>query len=74
MDYAAEARALAEEMKRSADSLPPDLRSRFIALRTALLQRGTYDPILGRFDSYTAPRATVAEVADQLLRLADNVT
>jgi len=48
-------------------------RARFIALRTALFARGIDDPVLARFDSYTVPRATAAEVAGQLITLADSL-
>ena len=53
-------------MKKAGDPLPAELRARFIKVRTALFQRGIYDPVLVRFDSATAPRASVAEVADAL--------
>lgn len=57
-------------MRTASDPLPPELRRRFIALRTALFQRGIYDPVLVRFDSFTAPRASIAEVAEQLEKMA----
>lgn len=57
-------------MRTAGDPLPPELRRRFIALRTALFQRGIYDPVLVRFDSFTAPRASIAEVAEQLEKMA----
>jgi hypothetical protein len=58
---------VAAEMKAaSSKPLPPDVRRRFIDVRTALFQRGIYDPVLVRFDSATAPKASTAEVADQL--------
>ena len=49
------------------------LRERFIHVRAALFQRGIYDPVLVRFDSYTAPKATAAEVAEQLETVATNL-
>jgi hypothetical protein len=68
-----------EEIKASAAELAPAMcaesidaatRQRFIALRAALFQRGVYDPVLVRFDSATAPRATNAEIAEQLEKIA----
>lgn len=50
--------------------LPPALRASFIAVRAALIQRGVYDPILARFDSATVPQATLAEIADELAKVA----
>ena len=72
-DLAGEARAIAEAMKTSGDAPPPDVRKRFIALRTALFQRGIYDPVLVRFDSFTAPKASVAEVAEELDKVAESL-
>jgi hypothetical protein len=57
-------------MKAAGDSLSPELRQKFIAARADLYQRGIYDPVLVRFDSYTAPKASVAEVAEQLATVA----
>ena len=57
-------------MRAAGETLTPQLRARFIAFRTALFQRGVYDPILVRFDSYTAPRATVAEIVAELEQLS----
>lgn len=64
------AATVADAMKSAGDPLPPDLRESFIDIRTALFQRGIYDPVLVRFDSATAPRATVAEIAEQLATVA----
>lgn len=61
---------IAEEMKSAAEPLPHDLRERFIQVRAALFQRGMYDPVLVRFDSATAPKATAAEVGEQLSQWA----
>jgi hypothetical protein len=66
----AAAAAIAEELKSAGEALTPDQRRRFIDVRAALIHRGIYDPILGRFDSYTSPRASVGEVAEQLATLA----
>lgn len=63
---------LATEM-RSSEPLSPDIRQRFIRLRTALFQRGIYDPVLVRFDSATAPPATTAEIAGQLEKLSESL-
>jgi hypothetical protein len=32
-----------------------------------------YDPVLVRFDSFTAPKATVGEVAEQLSAVAESL-
>jgi hypothetical protein len=58
-------------MTQAGEVLTPELRARFIALRTALNALGVYDPVLGRFDSATVPRATTAEISDQLARVAE---
>ncbi len=63
------AAAVAEEMK-GASAVSGDLRERFINVRAALFQRGIYDPVLVRFDSATAPRASTAEIAEQLATVA----
>jgi hypothetical protein len=57
-------------MKRAGDALSPELRARFIELRAEMFQRGIYDPVLVRFDSATAPRASVAEIAEELKKIA----
>lgn len=46
------------------------LRERFIALRDSLYRQGHYDPILGRFDSYTVEQATLGEIAQRLREIA----
>jgi hypothetical protein len=65
------AAAVAEEMR--AGELSAALRQRFIDVRAALFQRGIYDPVLVRFDSATAPRATAQEIAEQLATVATNL-
>ena len=65
------AAAVAEEL-RSGD-LTPALRERFINVRAALFQRGIYDPVLVRFDSSTAPRASKEEIASQLATVAQSL-
>jgi hypothetical protein len=67
-----QAAAVAEEL-RAADAVTPQLRERFINVRAALFQRGMYDPVLVRFDSATAPRATTQEIAEQLATVATNL-
>ena len=52
----------------------PAIRERFIHVRSALFQRGIYDPVLVRFDSATAPRATAGEIADQLEKVAASLS
>lgn len=54
--------------------LTDDLRHDFLDLRSALFQRGVYDPVLVRFDSATAPSATNGEIADQLEAIAGSLT
>lgn len=51
-------------------ALPEELRASFIELRTALFQRGIYDPVLVRFDTATVPQASTAEIAEQLESVA----
>ncbi|HVS31535.1 MAG TPA: hypothetical protein VMS98_08765 [Thermoanaerobaculia bacterium] len=53
--------------------LPEDLRRRFIDVRTALVQRGWYDPVLVRFDTASAPQATTAEIAERLSEVASSL-
>lgn len=65
------AAAVAEEMR--AGEVSAALRQRFIQVRAALFQRGIYDPVLVRFDSATAPRATAQEIAEQLATVATNL-
>jgi len=67
------AAAVAAEMKSAGETLPPELRKRFIEVRTALFTRGIYDPVLVRFDSYTAPKASVSEIAEQLTNVAESL-
>lgn len=54
-------------------NLPEDVRSRFIDVRTALFQRGIFDPVLVRFDTATGTQAATAEVGDQLARIAEGL-
>jgi len=51
-------------------NLPEGVRERFIAVRSALFQRGVFDPVLIRFDSATVTPASTAEVAEQLGNVA----
>lgn len=66
------AAAVAEEMK-GANEVSGPLRARFIEVRGALFQRGIYDPVLVRFDSATAPKATTQEIAEQLATVAQSL-
>jgi hypothetical protein len=50
--------------------LPEPLRERFIRVRTALFQRGIFDPVLVRFDTASAPQASTKEVGEQLAAVA----
>jgi hypothetical protein len=63
-----DAAAVAEELR--SGSLSPELRERFINVRAALFQRGIYDPVLVRFDSYTVAKASAEEIAEQLATVA----
>lgn len=65
-DFATKAAAIARELKAAGETLAPELRARFIELRDEMFRRGIYDPVLVRFDSATAPKATVAEIAEEL--------
>jgi hypothetical protein len=53
--------------------LPEPLRERFIQVRTALFQRGIFDPVLVRFDTATAPQASTKEVGEQLAAVAGSI-
>lgn len=57
----------------TAETIPADVRARFIAVRAALFQRGVFDPVLVRFDSATAPRATNGEMAEELRKIAESL-
>lgn len=57
----------------SSSELSPAVRAQFIAVRDALYRRGIFDPVLVRFDSATAPKASVAEVAAQLTTIAEGL-
>ena len=50
-----------------------ELRARFVAIRAELFQRGIFDPILVRFDTASAPKASAAEIADELTIVASNL-
>ena len=62
------AAAVAAELR---GNVTADVRMRFIEVRSELFQRGIYDPVLVRFDSATAPRATNDEIATQLATVAE---
>ncbi len=51
--------------------IAPELRLRFIELRTSMHRIGLIDPVLNRFDSYTVPQATSREVAERLDEIAE---
>ena len=63
------ASAVAEELQ-AATPLTPELRARFITVRSALFQRGIFDPVLVRFDTVSAPQATPQELGAQLATVA----
>ena len=52
-------------------NLPEDVRQRFIDVRSALIERGIFDPVLIRFDTATAPQASTAEIAQHLNAVAE---
>jgi hypothetical protein len=58
--------ALAAEMKVVHTQSSEDFRARFIAVRTALYERGVFDPVLARFDTATVPKASPSEIAEHL--------
>ncbi|HVR39990.1 MAG TPA: hypothetical protein VMU84_12915, partial [Thermoanaerobaculia bacterium] len=60
------AASVADALTSATEPLPADLRQRFIDVRTALFQRGIYDPVLVRYDSASAPRASLKEIGEQL--------
>lgn len=83
-----EARAVAAELRTAAApaqaieasgggskhrGLPETLRRRFIDVRTALHNRGLYDPLLIRFDSATVAQASNAEIAERLDAVAASI-
>ena len=63
-------REIAADLKRIPGPLPEALRLRFIEIRSQLFTRGFFDPVLARFDSATVPRASNAEIAEELEKLA----
>jgi hypothetical protein len=65
-----QAASVAEELKRAEPPVSGELRARFIEVRAALFQRGIYDPVLVRFDTASAPQASVQEVGEQLATVA----
>ena len=67
------AAAVAEEMKSAAGPVTGELRERFIDVRAALFQRGIYDPVLVRFDSFTVAQASPQEVGEQLATVAGSL-
>jgi len=69
-DFRSKAAAIAKALRISGESITPELRAKFIELRAEMFQRGIYDPVLVRFDSATAAKATVAEIAEELGKYA----
>lgn len=68
----AAAAKVANDMRGAQEPLSAALRKQFIDVRAALFARGIYDPVLVRFDSATAPRASVQEIAEQLASVAES--
>ena len=73
LDQLKETAAVATELRSAPAELPPELRRRFIDVRSALFQRGIFDPVLVRFDSATVPHATREEIATQLASVAESL-
>jgi hypothetical protein len=69
----AEAAEVARGLAEAGGALPNDLRQRFLAVRAELFQRGVFDPLLARFDTATVPRASTAEIANELKLLAEGL-
>jgi hypothetical protein len=64
---------VAEGLRTATEPVGDPLRASFIEVRSALFQRGIYDPVLGRFDTASAPKASPSEIADQLTTLAESL-
>jgi len=50
---------------------PEPLRKRLIGVRTALFQRGVFDPILARIDTATVTQTSTRELAEELAKIAE---
>lgn len=61
---------IAAELKRLGGPVSEELRLRFIEVRSQLFTRGYFDPILARFDSATVAKASNAEIAEELEKVA----
>jgi hypothetical protein len=61
---------IAAELKRIPGPVSEQLRLRFIEVRSQLFTRGYFDPILARFDSATVAKASNAEIAEELEKVA----
>ena len=68
-----EIKAIASALRES-QAPTPELRKRIISVRAELFRRGIFDPILARLDTATVPRASAAEIADELDAIAANLT
>lgn len=51
----------------------PELRVRFVELRSWMQRLGLVDPVLSRFDSYTVSQATSREIAERLAEVAESL-
>jgi hypothetical protein len=71
MDLRAEAALLATRFQQGPVSA--ETRAQFIRFRTAMFERGIYDPVLSRFDSHTVQTAEPAEIGAQLEALAQSL-
>jgi len=64
---------VAAAMQTHGDALPLDVRALFLDVRTALFNRGVFDPVLSRFDSATQPRAANTQIAEELAKIAESL-
>ncbi|MBW3670618.1 MAG: hypothetical protein KY432_02970 [Acidobacteria bacterium] len=53
--------------------ISPELRLRFIEVRTSMHRMGLVDPVLNHFDSYTVAQPTSRQVAERLAEFADAI-
>ena len=68
----AAAGVVAREM--AENTLTPELRARFIAVRAALFQMGVFDPVLARFDSATVAPVDTRQAALELAKVVGSLT
>lgn len=69
----AAAAEVAAALQAAGETVPDDVKARFIAVRAALFQRGVFDPVLVRFDSATVARTSKEELAAELAKIAESL-